>query len=381
MKIVHFIPMLTKGGGERVVVDLANAAISEGHEVTVLAAFPVDEALLANRLSSKIELRFISANPSGRIRRYVASLIWLVSNWKWIVSKEIFHCHLTQGSVLGALIHFLRRKYGGNHPAVIETYHAVGMPIPKWHRRIHAWLCTQHDGVVLMAKDRFWTEFIRKHPRLPTIHIPNGVDSKLGKENINLQFNYRKSVNIPTSCKIVVGTVGQFRKERSPHLLADIFVRLARKFPDNVHFLMIGDGAQLAPVRSWIKNEGLEARIHTPGLSYNPYLPMSVMDLYLTLNVGPTTGIAALEAVFVGVPVIALQLDTNFQPSSNDWIWSNNDVQTVTEHMAELIKDAKARLNLVNRQLAHAQHYHTIANMHSAYFDFYLKVISGLQRN
>jgi len=381
MKIVHFIPVLTKGGAERVAVDLANAAVADGHEVTVLAAYPVDEKLLKNRLSSEVEVRFMSGYASGRILRYVASLRWLLSHWNWLGTRDILHCHLTQASALGALIYFLRRLRGGTHPAVIETYHAVGMPIPAWHRQIHAWLCTRHDGVVFMAKDRFWSEFIRRHPRLRTVHIPNGVDSRRGKENVSSQLDYRSSVGIPSSCKLVVGTVGQFRKERVPHLVVDVFARLARKFPDNMHFLMVGDGLEHASTLAWIKSEGLEARIHAPGLSYNALLPMSVMDLYLTLNVGPITGIAALEAVFVGVPVVALQLDATFNPKSDDWIWSSHDVHVVVEFMAELLNDAESRVSLGNRQLAHAESWHTVSAMHLAYFGFYTEVLSGLRRD
>ena len=36
MNIVHVLPALTKGGGEKVAVDLANHAARTGHEVTML---------------------------------------------------------------------------------------------------------------------------------------------------------------------------------------------------------------------------------------------------------------------------------------------------------------------------------------------------------
>ncbi len=378
MKIIHFIPLLTKGGGERVAVDLANAAVADGHEVSILVSYPVDESLLAHRLSPKIKVLFILTIPSGRFKRYVSSLSWLWRNWKWLSSQDIFHCHLTQASAIGALIYIVRRLLGGLRPAVIETNHTVGMPIPFWHRKIHGWLCAQHDGIVMMAEEYFWTKFVRDHPKLHSELIPNGVDAIRGKVSRDLQIGYRKSVNIPHYCQVVIGTVSQFRPERRPHVMAEIFARLSRLLPDNVHFLMVGDGVEIEAVRTWIKKEGLESRIHTPGLSKDPRLAMSVMDLYLTLNVGPITGIAALEAVFVGVPVIALQLDKTYQSGSNDWIWSHNELDPLTDRAIKLLLDENACARLVEKQRAYAECHHTIEKMHIAYCQFYARVLSVL---
>ena len=372
------MPMLTNGGGERVAVDLANAAVADGHDVTVLVSFPVDESLLAHRISSKIEVRYISVSPSGLLKRYVAGFPWLCRNWKWLISQDILHCHLTQASVFGAFTYILRRLLGAKRPAVIETNHAVGMPIPDWQRRIHGWLCTQHDGVVLMAEEQFWTEFVTNHPKLAVELIPNGVNAIRGKVSRDLQYGYRESINIPKSCELVIGTVGRFRPERKPLQIAQFFARLCRLLPDHVHFLMVGDGVEFNTVRTWIKNKGLESRIHTPGLSKDPRLAMSVMDLYLTLNVGPITGIAALEAVFVGVPVIALQLDKSYLPDSNDWIWSHHELQHLEDHAIKLLLDANASSLLVERQRDYAECHHTIEMMHTAYIHFYARMLASL---
>ena len=46
MKIVHVISCLTKGGGERIVAELANEAVKQGDEVAIIAAWPEDPVLL-----------------------------------------------------------------------------------------------------------------------------------------------------------------------------------------------------------------------------------------------------------------------------------------------------------------------------------------------
>ena len=42
MNIVHVVPALTKGGAERVAVELANHAVGSGHKVTLIAGWSVD---------------------------------------------------------------------------------------------------------------------------------------------------------------------------------------------------------------------------------------------------------------------------------------------------------------------------------------------------
>ena len=53
----------------------------------------------------------------------------------------------------------------------------------------------------------------------------------------------------------------------------------------------------------------------------------AILELYLTVNVGPTTGVAALEAAMSGLPVIAYQMVADYKSGSSDWIWSSRDIR------------------------------------------------------
>ena len=70
-KIVHVIPALTKGGAERVAVDLANQQLARGHDVWMVAGSKVDERLLRQELDHAIGLEYISEATSraGRTPR------------------------------------------------------------------------------------------------------------------------------------------------------------------------------------------------------------------------------------------------------------------------------------------------------------------------
>ncbi|HVK97649.1 MAG TPA: glycosyltransferase family 4 protein, partial [Flavisolibacter sp.] len=173
MKIVHVIPALTKGGGERVAVELANFAADSGNQVTILAAFPVAPSLLQHLIHPQIEIKFVSKN--GRAS-YLQMLWWIARNLQWLSSFDILHCHLTYGAFFASLTRILRRIRFIKKPCIVETYHAVGMPISSLHRKIHSQLARQRDALVLMAKDEYWQQFILNNKNLLTRIIPNGIN-------------------------------------------------------------------------------------------------------------------------------------------------------------------------------------------------------------
>ena len=175
MKIVHVIPALTKGGAERVVIDLANDAVERGHRVAILCAAPAPAEQLPRPLRPEVELRYIV--PPGRSRRaaYAVMLPWLVRNRRWLLGHDVIHCHLTAASVFGSLVQWLRRIHRRSSPVVIETYHAVGMVISARQRAFYASLLSMRDAVAFMADDPYWVRFRQARPHHLFRTIPNGI--------------------------------------------------------------------------------------------------------------------------------------------------------------------------------------------------------------
>src|SRR6185295_14859807 len=173
MRIAHVIPALVKGGAEKVVVDLANCAVANGDEVTLILAQPSPPELLACELKPEVKVLHICEGQPGRLSRYAMLARWLVRNRPLIRAFDVLHCHLSFGSAAGTLARWMRRGQPG--PAIIETFHAAGMPIPKWKLALLARLARRRDALVLVAEDRFWRRFKRRNPDVPVTVIPNGI--------------------------------------------------------------------------------------------------------------------------------------------------------------------------------------------------------------
>jgi len=380
VKITHVLPALTKGGGERVAADLASQAARAGHDVTIIAAWPVDSVLLRDALHPGVKVWYVSDATASKMGAYLSMLPWLWRNRFWLAGQDILHCHLTYGAVFGTAVRYFRLALGSQRPAIVETCHSAGMPVPALHRRIRARMVARFDAFALVAEDDYWCAFIQNQIALPSAIIPNGISFQaLVKVEPAAQLAYRHEVGIPDECNYVVGTVGRLQPDRQPWLYLPIFAEIVSVLGSKVHFVLAGGGSEYERMRSLVIEHGLEKQVHLPGLILEPRLPLSVMDLYLTLNVGGVTGIAALEAAYLGVPVLAIQMRSNYSVQQEDWIWSSSNLSEVATRAIELLRAPVERQMLAERQASRVRSNYTVESMARSYDELYLSAIARTQ--
>lgn len=376
MKITHVLPLLTKGGGERVAVDLANQAVRDGHEVAIIATYPVDPAQLRDSLHPEVRVLYVSDAAVSKIRVYLSILPWLWRYRSWLVEQDILHCHLTYGAVFGTAVRFFRFVFHSQRPVIVETYHSVGMPVSALFRWVHTKMAASFDAFALVAEDEYWSSFIKRRPKLLSTVIFNGISfNSLVDIGADAKLTYRREVGIPDECRYVVGTLGRLRPDRKPWLYLPIFAEIVSAFGSEVHFVVAGDGSEYGRMRSLIAEHGLEKQVHLPGLIMEPQLPISIMDLYLTLNVGAVTGIAALEAAYSCVPVLAIQLLSNYRAQPEDWIWSDINLSEIAKKAIELLSHPLDRKAIAKRQEAYVRSHHTVESMVLSYNALYRAAI------
>lgn len=377
LSIVQMIPALTKGGAERVAVDLANAGARAGHVVTVVAGWKVDEQVLRVRLDPAVRVKYMRETTGGRLQRYVAGFVWVLRNRQWLAEQDVVHVHLTQSSIFGTLIYSLRNWTEATKPAVIETYHSVGMKISDWARAFHAWNCCHRDGIAVMALDPYWRSFIARRPGCRAELIPNGVDAPVGAASPYQVRAYLDAIGVPSTANRIIGNVGQFRADRQPQIVARILIDVLKRTPENVHAMMCGSGPELDVVRALVANAGMVERFTLPGVVNDPRLAISAMHVFLTLNVGSITGVAALEAAFCCVPVVALQLDSTSNLTTEEWIWSSAAAEVVSERIKAMLDDSEGSAQVAARQHKHAISEHSIDEMFGKYLSLYRGVIAA----
>lgn len=374
MKIIHVISGLTKGGGERVVVELANKAAEKGDDVTILAAWPVNPEFLQDQISDAVQIKFVGG---GRKAAYLKIVPWIIANRKWICSHDVLHCHLTFGALFGTCTKLLLRTIlRKKTPVVVETYHAVGMPIPDFNRWVHAKMILVKDGLVLMAKDPYWKNFVDQHPKLENDLIPNGIAVVTPEKNEGKRQQYKKQTGVPNEAKFIVGTVSMLRPDRRPELYIPICKKVNETFGSEACFVLGGDGIEMKNLKALVKENKLAEAFYLPGLVINAASVIVNFDMYVSVSVGKTTGISMIEAAMCKVPVVGIQLIEDYTATDEDWVWSHTSLDEVAKKITHLLQNENERQALAQKQYDYVASHFTSDAMYASYDRFYKKIIS-----
>ena len=372
MKIVHVLPSLARGGGERLAIELANRQVDAGHEVSFIVGSSLPVERTHGGLDPRVSMHEVSA-ASGR-GRYGAMLPWVWRNRKWLRSQDVLHSHLTYGALFATAF---TRVGGSRRPAIVETYHAVGMPIPKAARWVHARMASQWDGLCLMVDEPYWREFIDRHPKIHSEVIPVGVDPpRVGELSPADCEQYRATLGIPGG-SLVVTSIGRLVAERRPRAYLPVFAGLKRLIDRDVHFVLGGDGPEREAMDADAQALGIRENLHFAGLVTEIERPLAISDLYMTANVGPVPGVAGLQAIAAGLPTIAIQLRDHYSTPPTDWIWSSRDPMEIARRAAELLRDPAAAKALATAQGQHLEAHHSAAAMAAAYERLYRAAIAA----
>jgi glycosyltransferase involved in cell wall biosynthesis len=363
MRILQVIPHLSKGGAERVVIELSNALGVAGHEITVLVAYPVRFELNQKNLNPLVHVNYISTEPCGRLSMYRRLLIWTIRHRKSLKDFDVIHCHLTLGMIFGVLVSILRRLDWSENPKLVATCHMVGGGVSWANRYFNRRVSYFFDAFVLMAQDDYWRSFIAMRRRTNIHIVPNGI-------SIGAPSRVQKTSSDVSSVKI--GTISRLYAERKPQLFLEVFSEILKTDLNRKYrFVIGGTGPEEENLKKTAIEMGISDSLTFTGLVKDPNEILGELDIYLSLNVEGITGIAGLEAVSAGVPVVALQLSPRYLAGADDWIWSNQEPANVAARILEISTDpAKAQM-IAHSQRAFAQKNYSVQAMTRRYLEVY----------
>ena len=362
MRILQVLPHLSKGGAERVVIELSNALVEAGHEVTLLAAFPVDPVLNQQYLDKRVKVKFASPNSANRSIEYLKLPFCVIRYWKVLKTYDVIHCHLTYGLVFGFLISFFRKITRTPDLRLIATCHVVGVGVSRTPRIINERLSYFFDVFALMAQDAQWRNFISVKKRTNIQIVVNGISA-------NMWTNRVKQPNRQSSWTI--GTISRLQAERKPWLFLEVFSQVHKSTNGDGRFILGGEGPERETLTALSEKLELSENLSMPGLVLDPKTILEDLDLYVGLNVEEITGIAGLEAVFSGVPVIGIQLSPTYTNGANDWIWSNQDPLIVARRIVEYLKNPDQLSALAEEQYKAATEKFSVECMRDNYLSLY----------
>jgi glycosyltransferase involved in cell wall biosynthesis len=255
-----------------------------------------------------------------------------------------------------------RKITGTKNLRLIATCHVVGVGTSRTPRIINQRLSYFFDVFALMAQDTQWRNFISANKKSNIHVIVNGITANVIKGK--LKESNKKHL-------WTVGTISRLQTERKPWLFLEVFAELHESMKGQVRFVLGGEGPERVNLVGLSQKFNLGGSLSMPGLIQDPKIFLDHLDLYVALNVEEVTGIAGLEAVFSGVPTVSIQLSPNYKKGANDWIWSDQNPQSVAREIASLLENPKKLAEVAKNQHRVAIRDYSVERMRDDYLRFY----------
>jgi len=334
MRILQICSARTLGGGERHLADLANGLARRGHDVyaALVPGSPLQSELSGLPAENLIELPLRNSLdlPSAlKLAQFVRQH-----------QIEIVHAHLARDYPLAA---FAARRAGGAR--LILTRHVL-FPLSRVHRvllrrvaRVIAVSQAVADGLIEQA--------IFERAKIVLIH--NGIDlDRFAKTKEDDAAERQKP-----RARLCVGTIGELApvKGQENFLRAAAIVGSQR---DDVDFVIAGEdksrtGENRLLLERMIDDLGLRQRVRITGWADDVVELLRTLDVFVSASRSESFGIAMVEAMASGVPVVATMTggaQEIIDPDQTGLLVPIGDAEALADALCELLDEPQRRERL-----------------------------------
>lgn len=295
MKVLHVITGLGIGGAEQQLRLLVRHLPATCEVVTLTNPGPVADAIRADG-TPVTHLGMTGNRDLTALPRLTA----LIRAGRY----DVVHTHLYRACVYGRLAARL-----AGVPAVLATEHSLGesqiegRPLTRGTRALYRATERLGGGTVAVSA----TVARRLHawgiPERRVHVVPNGIDAAHFRFDPAVRAATRAQLGLPEGT-FVVGGVGRLVPGKS----FDTLVRAVAALPD-AHLLLAGDGPERDALRALARTLGAADRVHLAGAAdgsagTDVAALLAAMDVFVSVAREETFGLASVEALAAGLPVL-----------------------------------------------------------------------------
>jgi N-acetyl-alpha-D-glucosaminyl L-malate synthase BshA len=203
--------------------------------------------------------------------------------------------------------------------------------------------------------------------------IPNFIE--LDKNLKDPNISCRRSV-IAKENERIITHVSNFRKVKRIPDVIKIFNKIQQEIP--ARLMMVGDGPEKAKAEKLCQELGIENKVIFFGNSNEIDMILSYTDLFLLPSESESFGLAALEAMAWGVPVVSTNSgglpEVNF-PGESGYLSNVGDVEEMGENALKILRDSSVLATFKKNALEVAKQF-DIKKILPLYEDLYKKAIN-----
>ncbi len=297
MKVLHVITDTNIGGAGRYLLYLLSQPAFERHEV--LVACPEGE------LQKRLDAAGIHRTPiSGRDISYSFRLTREILRLIGEEKPDVIHTHgCLSGRIAGRLarIPVVYTKHGQvRPPAAAGIAPAPTNPVRKLINRLAAVVLADRIVAVSEGVQRELMESGVKASMIATIH--NGID--LAAYSPKSKAGTRRKPAVQQKPGVLIGTVARLHSSKGLDVFLDA-ARLVLAAEPSARFVIGGTGPEEEKLRAKVRDLRMEPYVKMPGFVADVPEFLSKLDIYVLSSDQEGIGLAVLEAMAAGLPVVA----------------------------------------------------------------------------
>ena len=261
---------------------------------------------------------------------------------------DFIHCHTPIGSVIGRIAaHMTKTK-------IVYTAHGFhffsGAPLKNWvlYYPIEKFLSRWTDVIITINKEDFERASANFYAK-KTVYIPGvGIDTKKNKPleqteaGLKKKADKRLDIGVPKDAKMLV-SVGELisRKNHS------VIVKALQVLPNDYWYVIAGKGKmerKLADMDS-------SGRLKLLGFRTDVVELLQVADLFVFPSIHEGLPVALMEAMAVGLPVVASRIRGNIdliEDGKNGYLYDCHDAAGFAEGIIKITAENRGRFEKAN---------------------------------
>jgi sugar transferase (PEP-CTERM/EpsH1 system associated) len=176
--------------------------------------------------------------------------------------------------------------------------------------------------------------------------------------------------------EFVVGSVGRLAKVKNYPLLLRAFARVAKP---EMRLMLVGEGPERESLLALAISLGVESRVWLLGHRENVAEMLCAMDVFVLPSLSEGMSNTLLEALCVGVPVIASRVGGNSETIDDQLtglLFDSGDENALTQHLENIVADPDLRTKLSSAGKAKIQEQFSITAMIDRYEQYYEDVMN-----
>ena len=367
------------GGSGVVATELGKALAEQGHCIHFIA---YSMPFRLGHIQDNVRFHEVNVNayPLFEYPPYTLNLTSKIVDVVKYEELDILHMHYAIPHATSAVLARQILAAEGIHIPIVTTLHGTDITIvgqdPSFAPVVN-YSINQSDGVTAVSKylaDETTEQFDIQNP---IEVIPNFIDTRRFRP---LQKDHFKQALCPNGEKLLVH-VSNFRPVKRAVEVVEVFHRL-REEGYGVKLLLVGDGPDRAPCEHRARELGVYDDVRFLGKQEPVEEILSIADIFMMPSGSETFGLAALEAMACGVPVIASRiggLPELIREGECGFLCELGDIDAYTARAKVLLDDKELMAAMSQKARIRAEEFDTnIIVPH--YESYYEQIIAGVKQ-